>query len=527
MLKAILIDDEKKIVALMERLVDWEEIGIEIIGTANSGKQGMEIIIDKEPDIVVTDIRMPGLDGLEMIRQLRDMGKNISFILVSGHKHFEYAHSAIKYGVENYLLKPINRQELRENLISIRDKILNERNVITEQVSMKRRMELVSGKMKKQFISQIAQKERIVGSMPENLNREYMLSLKPGNYQIVIVKADLKKHLDKEQITIMNHKINSLLENEFQKLCYEYVETVYQGFLVLFLNYGEVELKDIFERALEEGLFRFDEYCDITIGLSSVYDENVKDFNILYQEAWKSIRSRIFLGINRIIEYSQIPDGQEKVLDGQENDKLKKFIELRNREKIEAWLQQFLYGVRKKRPDINLLFSELNWIYETIRAEIFEQTVDFHFPVGQNEFQENMDNARNTTELAEALKQFIWCVLDEYEAGLEGAEKRIIRTAKDYIAEHYAENISLERISKLIYMNPVYFSTVFKKEEGINFSDYLTSYRVEMAKKFLKDEKYSIHEISDMVGYGNARYFSRVFQKEVGIKPSDYRKLYV
>lgn len=133
MLKAILIDDEKKIIALMEGLVDWEAIGIEIIGTATSGRQGMEMILERHPDIVVTDIRMPGIDGLEMIRQLKGMGLDISFVLISGHKHFEYAHTAIKYGVENYLLKPINKQELQDNLVSVRDKILNSRDILSEQ----------------------------------------------------------------------------------------------------------------------------------------------------------------------------------------------------------------------------------------------------------------------------------------------------------------------------------------------------------------------------------------------------------
>lgn len=156
MIKVFLIDDERKIIALIERLVDWENLGLEVVGSANSGKKGLDSIIELKPDIVITDIRMPGIDGLEMIRCVRDMGLNVHFILISGHKHFEYAQSAIKYGVENYLLKPVNKQELVDNLVNVRDKILNEKDMMLEQVSMQSKVRIASGKMRKQFMSKIA-----------------------------------------------------------------------------------------------------------------------------------------------------------------------------------------------------------------------------------------------------------------------------------------------------------------------------------------------------------------------------------
>ncbi|WP_343084444.1 response regulator [Blautia producta] len=527
MIKVFLIDDERKIIALIERLVDWENLGLEVVGSANSGKKGLDSIIELKPDIVITDIRMPGIDGLEMIRCVRDMGLNVHFILISGHKHFEYAQSAIKYGVENYLLKPVNKQELVDNLVNVRDKILNEKDMMLEQVSMQSKVRIASGKMRKQFMSKIVNRERLNFDTWTELNQEYMLNLEKGNCQIVVAKADIKRSMEKEQVTIANHKICNMLQNELQKVCIEQEGIIHKGFMVFFVNYRNVDLKAELSKILEEQLFRFDEYCDITIGLSQMYDETVKDFDVLFQQSIESVRNRMFAGVNKVIEYVLPLEGDGVLFSSSDLDNLKKMIEIRDRDKIQTWLLQFLFRIREIHPGSKQLFREMGRIYELVRMSFYEHDTKFQFPIEKEQFEDMLNDVKSTGEIQETLKTFIWEVLDEYEAGVEHAEKRVMRTAKEYIAEHYAENISLETIAKEIFMNPVYFSVLFKKEEDINFSDYLTNYRIEKAKEFLKEEKYSVYEVGDLVGYKNPRYFSRVFQKIVGIKPSDFRKLYL
>ena len=122
MWKVIIVDDEPKVNLLLQKIVDWEELGFQIAGTAQDGICALELIRDELPDLVVTDIRMPGCDGMELIRQAKEMKEDITFIVVSGYKQFEYAHTALKYGVEDYLLKPVKADELTSLLKQIREK---------------------------------------------------------------------------------------------------------------------------------------------------------------------------------------------------------------------------------------------------------------------------------------------------------------------------------------------------------------------------------------------------------------------
>lgn len=123
MLKVVLADDENKILLLLQKLIDWERLGYEIVGTANDGLRALELVREKQPDLLLTDVRMPGCSGIELIQQARDVQPNLHFIIISGYRKFEYAQSALKYGVEDYLLKPIKQEELTGILMRLSDKM--------------------------------------------------------------------------------------------------------------------------------------------------------------------------------------------------------------------------------------------------------------------------------------------------------------------------------------------------------------------------------------------------------------------
>ena len=123
MLKVVLADDEKKVVLLMQKLIDWQALGYEIVGVANDGLHALELVREKQPHLLISDIRMPGCDGLELIRKAKELQPGLHFIVISGYRQFEYAQSAIKYGVEDYLLKPLKQEEMNDILLRIKDKL--------------------------------------------------------------------------------------------------------------------------------------------------------------------------------------------------------------------------------------------------------------------------------------------------------------------------------------------------------------------------------------------------------------------
>ena len=160
MLKVLLVDDEKHICILLKKLVDWEAMDLTIVGEQYDGLSAYDYICTHEPEIVITDIKIPGIDGLEMIRRVREKKLNVSFILISGHKNFEYAHSAINYGVENYLLKPLNKDELTDNLISIRNRIFEEKDLIETRNTINSRIIRSTSRLHRQFLSDFIEKKK-------------------------------------------------------------------------------------------------------------------------------------------------------------------------------------------------------------------------------------------------------------------------------------------------------------------------------------------------------------------------------
>ena len=123
MLKVVLADDEKKILLLLQKLIDWERLGYEIVGTANDGLRALELVRELHPDLLITDVRMPGCSGIELIQQAKELQPDLHFIIISGYRQFEYAQNALKYGVEDYLLKPLKKEELTGILMRLSDKL--------------------------------------------------------------------------------------------------------------------------------------------------------------------------------------------------------------------------------------------------------------------------------------------------------------------------------------------------------------------------------------------------------------------
>lgn len=184
MLKAIIADDEQKICQLIQKLIKWDEIGIEIVGTANNGLDAFELIFKHQPDIVITDIRMPGLNGLELIKKVKEHHLSPSFIIISGYRHFEYAHNALKYGVEDYLLKPIKKDELVATLVKISEHILLTSGRLENELRMKSILANNRDRLRQHFISSIVlESEKNTDLKMENINEEYQFKFIKGCFE--------------------------------------------------------------------------------------------------------------------------------------------------------------------------------------------------------------------------------------------------------------------------------------------------------------------------------------------------------
>ena len=246
MLKVLIADDEEKICQLIIKLINWEEMGLKIAATASNGIEALEQAKICKPEILITDIRMPGIDGMELIRKVKEKLPDTEIIIISGYRHFEDAQTAIRYGVRNYLLKPIKKEELRDTLQKIAD-IYREKN---EQLNFEERVRLAlkndAGKLRTSFISRMIygdrERENII-SLKE-LNNQYHFHFREGVFQVAAIKFDHVNHND-SCISFLADKAAGLALQYLEPVCFDH--EVYAEFstFYLLLNFGEEESKNV------------------------------------------------------------------------------------------------------------------------------------------------------------------------------------------------------------------------------------------------------------------------------------------
>lgn len=520
-LSLVIIDDEPFICELIRNLIDWKSLGIEIVGVAFDGVSGCRMICEKVPDIAITDIKMPGMNGLEIVRTVQDKGLPVSFLLISGHKDFEYAYTAINYGVENYLLKPINKENLEETIKNLIERIYANSERIDTMNNIKKLNEKATLLKKSQFLfAFINNKTFMEGRTLSSINAEYSLNFGNGNYFVLVIKPNVKGKLDRTQKDIILNQIGDyiqvhLSQNSNEMAC---CRTSHDVVCLLEVN-DSMDFRSTLDRVFENIRMHFAQYCTISVGISSEAKE------ILYQsieEAFIALQYRMVFGTDKKIDYTTISHDIEKyTLSDNYRDTFCSLIDSADTERINAFLDQI-------SADFNNPVSAIKLVDEL--ASIFSQRfVATHRPSYFDGFEINVaDLVSKSYSIKELFEEFKAClkkVINNHKDDIIKRDSMYVQAAKQYIECHYSEKIQLDDIARTIYLSPVYFSVLFKKEEKMNFSEYLMRYRIDKAKELLCDPSLSISEIGRKVGYGQQRYFSQIFKRIVGLKPSEYRKI--
>ena len=251
-LKVLIADDEIKVCRLIQHLVDWDALEMDIIGFANDGKTAYENICEKKPDIVITDIRMPIYDGLELIRRAKETNPEINFIVISGYSQFEYAQQAIKYGVKDYLLKPLKKRELENSLIEIKEShesLIKSARIRNELESI---IEASREHIRENFLMKTLQNSAtnpLKADMSlEQLNEQYGCKFHKGFFTAVRVRPFFSKNSDKSagdsEEFVMN-KIHQMVKEKLEIYCETYMSTVYQDEIVCILNTVDKEIEPV------------------------------------------------------------------------------------------------------------------------------------------------------------------------------------------------------------------------------------------------------------------------------------------
>lgn len=521
--KVLIVDDEYFIGKLIYKLIAWEEKNLECVSILDNGEDAIDYIKNNTPDIVITDIRMPGVSGLDLIRETRDTSNKIQYIIISGYREFEYAREAMKYGIDHYVLKPINKDDLSEALDDV-IKILGE--IENKEAREKRLIETVENS--KKIIKSSILKDIIENNDYDNsifLNKDSRL------FRAINIKLDYENidQVYKRQDSITVSKVVDIVNKILEVNVGEVIGCNKEFMNIFFLfNYSIEDAKSIGSilnttlSKINEYLIGFERYR-ATIGVGNEKSE-LNDIKISINEARYTIEKRLRIGINRVIYFedlNRVNSSNEYVdIMNEYNDELKKGMESFDIEKIKYILSEIFRKISDGQNE-DMVYQIYDRIYGLFK--------DYNDEKIEEEYRDILSLLNSCCNLSDCKKVILKYVLDclEYiKSKSEGQVLKPIRTMISYIKDNYREKITIEDMAEIVDLNPIYLGSLFKKEIGLNFSSYLIKVRIDAAKSLLIETNYTIAAIGSEVGYKDTRYFSQLFEKTVGIKPALYRKIH-
>ncbi|WP_373230020.1 response regulator [Cohnella sp.] len=528
MINVLIADDELLMRIGLKSMINWEEQGFQIIGEAANGKEALEIAREQKPDLIITDIKMPVMDGLELIREASGFLDSCEYVILSCMDDFQYVKEALKLGAADYLIKSdIKQQQLVEVLDTIKRKVeISSRKDNMEPY--KRGVNYLKETLFKEMLSGFRKEEDFVNQL-QTLNIRVrqedmmLLKLKVDHFEII-----RKKYVEKDEQLLRYAVINILEEIIPRKWSKEIIVENSAEYLIV-MNIHEASggklHKDELGRLFEKLFIAMRDFLNISfsIGVSSIVP-SFKYLKAAYHEADIALKSHFYNENGKVITYEEIAadaaiDRQDFVL-GREGEKAFKLaLESHNYEQFSLQMEQL-----KNQLHANLASEQ------AIRKTYIRimEWMSSHFPSMPDLVSDNRSTYERLLgqETFDDIHQWVMDYFHQsihYKRTLSGEPKSYADLAIQIIMKHYAEEISLQTVANQINVNSSYLSRIFKQETGENFINFLTKVRIDTAKYYLESRSLKVYEVADKVGYPNTTYFSKIFKKVVGVTPDEYR----
>ncbi len=532
MIKLFLVEDEVIVRNGIKNNIDWEEEGIEFAGEASDGELAYPLIQKLKPDILITDIKMPFMDGLELTELVRKDFPDMKIIILSGYDDFSYAQKAVRLNVTEYLLKPISPRKLLE---SIRKEVLKiektrqeqEYTELTEQVKKERRL------LEKQiFFRKMVGNEFAMSEALEK-GKELGMELSASWYQIILFYIDTEGG----QSPGYSEEQNSILERIGKELSavsgwYDFDRGT-EGMAALVLGDSEEELTGRVKAGMEQIVGIVKEYgAKYFIGLGSRVNR-LRQLRESYDEANRAFSHRYLHTESAVFDSSVSESLEETHMDIHSVDinrldrrVISNFLHMGAADETEHFIEEYLgcMGRENVRSVIFLQYITMD-IYFCVTA--FLEEIGYSVEEITKEYGDINDIVRRFTTLdrvKEYFKNILNGALELRDHNSQKKFSQILKKAKDYIEENYnCEDISLNSVAAQVNVSPNYFSTIFSQEMGKTFIEYLTEIRMGKAKELLMTTSRRTSEIAYDVGYKDPHYFSVIFKKTQGCTAREYR----
>ncbi len=502
-MRVVIVEDELKIRTGMSKLISTHT-NHQVAGEAQNGRDGLELILRTKPELVISDIRMPQMDGLEMLEELDKLQIRCHFVILSGYSEFEYAQKALRYGVDDYLLKPL----APEDVIGMLDKIQKQ---LDEEEA--RQAETAEGLLRSLLIGACSDKGKAISMLQKagGFSRD-------GSYQLL---AGYLGDTDMRYIRPLTALLEQMKEKyPFYNMRYVMIDNIRQMFCLFQNEDGGKELARRLQRRLYMNLRAEDMPVWAMTDMDRLDDLPETGARLREMQMYA-----LRLGYRTILTEQSIAAVEmgEYEYPKQTESALRNCICRGTAEQIRETAEQFKRRIRGLRCEPRYFSHAYGKVINNV-GSVFQEMDS----VSYREIQ-NMNTARlmadavTIGEMERCFDRVIRVIADSRNTKEDIRNYAILR-AINFIKDHYQENISLEQLANYLDMTPEYLSTLFNKEVGINFSSFLKQFRISHAKRLLKGSGMKIYEIAQAVGYNDPKYFNRVFKEETGVSPGDYRQ---
>ena len=543
MLKIFLAEDEVVVRETIKRMIPWEELGFELVGEAADGEMALPLLIRQQPDLLITDIKMPFMDGLTLARLAKKEIPGLKVVILSGYDDFNYAKQAIGIGVEDYLLKPITKNALIERLSEIRSRYEHEKTQKEYYEKFQREMQAYEKNSSRDFFEAL-----VDGSM--DMMEVYKRAEKLGldivaeAYNVLIFTMNCDEDFSGQRDEYSSWEAESL----------ELLENIFAGhssamlFRSNIFSYG-VLLKGQRETIEENTRACVDEIRKIlsrqdgrrewflAVGQSV---ERLSQIQKSYHTASRAFSQR-YLYDENILYYDEMetmehPGGQAETEDNAYLQKvdvnalnpaiLQKFLSNGLQEETENFVKDYFYAIGQE-PMESLVFR--NYVILNVRFSVISFIKGLGCDTNEMESADTeevlAESGKNMESAIAYAKKMISQAIEIRDQNSGNKNRSILKTAVDFIDSHYMEeDISLNTVANVANVSSNHFSALFSQNMGQTFIEYLTTLRMNKAKELLRCTGMRSSEIAGEIGYKDAHYFSYLFKKTQGMTPSDYRK---
>lgn len=535
-IKVFLVEDEMVIRRGIKNSIDWEKEGYIFCGEASDGELAYPMIIKEKPDILITDIRMPFMDGLELCKLVKKELPNIKILILSGYDEFDYAKEAIRLGVTEYLLKPISSGKLLEALNGVSESIRREKEDKDLVRKYMEEMRENTEHEKQKFFEQM-----IAGnlSMADALETgtKYEMNLSAGMYNLLLFRFTLGEENRKsgELLGEAEYAIEKLTER--LEYVFEFQRGV-EGWAFLLMADNEEQMSERVKELSKDLEEIMKNYSTIAyFGGIGQPVARLRELEESFREAERALAARFTMELNRIISVEDIRMAQN--VDTLDDIEITSFGEI---EKTRTMLEKFLNNGAEDEIDefVDVYINELP--EENLKSVLMRQYIIMDAYIVMMSFcekiegiegemqaqSEELKNSMKTIQTLEEIKNYIRMLLKKIIGVRDTISGRrysdIIEIAKDQIRKTYmSDEISLNTIAAEVGMSPSYFSSIFSKEMGKTFVEYLTEIRMDRAKELLMCSSMKTSEIGYEVGYKDPHYFSYIFKKTQNCTPKEFR----